>query len=329
MKILVTGAAGFIGFHTAKRLLEDRDRIVVGIDNMNDYYDPILKYKRNAILKKNKNYRFYKADICNRKKINFIFKKEKPEVVIHLAAQAGVRYSLKDPWVYANSNYIGTLSIFEAARKHGVMRVLYASSSSVYGSNKKSPFSESDRTDSPLSLYAATKKANEVLAHSYNHLFGMNMIGFRFFTVYGPWGRPDMAIFRFVRSIRGNLKITLYNKGNMSRSFTYIDDIVEPLLLFVDKNEDYGNRIYNLDGTISIKIKPLVKLLEKVLDTKAKIKFGPMYIADVPKTESDTSTIKKDTGFSAKTPIEIGLRKFTEWYMENEPWLTKLQKPKQ
>lgn len=329
MKILITGTAGFIGFHTAKKLLARKGVTVIGLDNMNDYYDPLLKSKRNAILKKYPNYHFYKVEIENAKKVENIFKKEKPDAVIHLAAQAGVRYSLENPWVYANSNYLGTLSIFEASRKNNVSRVLYASSSSVYGSNTKVPFSETDRTDTPLSLYAATKKANESLAHAYHHLFGIDMIGFRFFTVYGPWGRPDMALFQFVKSIREGSQITLYNKGNMNRSFTYIDDITEPLIRFLDKKGKLGNKIYNLGGGAPTSVRGTVQMIEGFLKTKANITFGPMHVADVQTTNSDVRAIKKDVNFTPKISMEKGLKLFIAWYLENETWVTKLSKPKQ
>ena len=328
MKVLVTGTAGFIGFHTAQNLLK-KGYVVVGLDNLNDYYDPRLKQRRNAILKQNKKYKFYKVDIADKEKINKIFRKEKPSLVIHLAAQAGVRYSLENPWAYASANYLGTLSIFEAARHNGIKRVLYASSSSVYGSNTKMPFEEDDRTDTPLSLYAATKKANEVLAHAYHYLFGMDMIGFRFFTVYGPWGRPDMAFFNFINNIQRGNPIVLYNKGNMWRSFTYVDDIVRHLVHFVGKKQKPGARIYNLGGDRPIKVADLVKEFERVLDKKAIITHAPMHRADVVRTNADTSKIKKDTGFAPKTPIKQGLKKFADWYLEHEAWLTKLAKAKQ
>jgi UDP-glucuronate 4-epimerase len=329
MRILITGTAGFIGFHVALRLLGRKGTTVIGLDNMNDYYDPILKRKRNAILKKYKNYRFYKVDIENAKRVGSIFKKEKPNVVIHLAAQAGVRYSLENPWIYANSNYLGTLSIFEASRHNKVDRVLYASSSSVYGSNTKTPFSETDRTDTPLSLYAATKKANEVLAYAYHHLFGMDMVGFRFFTVYGPWGRPDMALFNFVKAIHEGGKITLFNKGNMSRSFTYINDVIEPLVRFLDVKKKLGYRIYNLGGGAPTTVKTMVKMLETILKKKAIIFFGPMHVADVPTTNSDIRAIKKDIKFTPRVSMSKGLKKFVQWYLEHENWLSKLEKPKQ
>src|SRR4051812_4806152 len=320
MKIVVTGSAGFIGFHVASRLLKEGHK-VVGIDNVNDYYDPKLKLRRNAILKKNKRYKFYKEDIAEAKKINQIFKKEKPDLVIHLAAQAGVRYSLLNPWVYDRSNNLGTLSIFEAAREHGVKRVLYASSSSVYGTNTKMPFSEEHRIDTPISLYAATKRANEGMAHAYNYLHGMDMVGFRFFTVYGPWGRPDMAFFNFIKNIRSGKEVVLFNAGNMWRSFTYVDDVVDSLVHFVDMQHKAGHRIYNLGGDRPIKVADLIKEFEKVLKTKAIVRHEPMHKADVLKTHADTRKIKKDTGFAPHTSVSKGLREFVKWYLEHEKWL--------
>lgn len=328
MKVLVTGTAGFIGFHTANRLLRD-GHVVVGIDNLNDYYDPKLKLRRNSLLKKNKNYKFYKVDIADKDKIEKVFKKEKPDAVIHLAAQAGVRYSLENPWVYDRSNHLGTLSIFENARKYGVTRVLYASSSSVYGTNTEMPFSEKHRIDNPISLYAASKRANEGLAHTYHYLFGMDMIGFRFFTVYGPWGRPDMAFFNFIKNIQDGTPVVLYNEGNMWRSFTYVDDVVDSLVHFVDKKHKTGHRVYNLGGSEVIKVSDLIKHFEKALQKKAIIKHEPMHKADVLKTHADTSKIKKDTGKSPKTKINKGLKEFVDWYLENERWLKKLAKAKQ
>jgi UDP-glucuronate 4-epimerase len=328
MKILVTGSAGFIGFHVAHRLLTD-GHSVVGLDNINDYYDPSLKTRRNKLLAEFKKYKFYKVDIADEKKIETIFKKEKPETVVHLAAQAGVRYSILNPWVYAKSNYYGTLSIFEAAHKAGIKRVLYASSSSVYGKNQESPFKETHRTNTPMSLYAATKKANEVLAHAYNHLFGVDMVGFRFFTVYGPWGRPDMAFFNFVDNIQKGKTITLYNKGNMWRSFTYVDDVVEALVRFLEKKQKAGHRIYNIGGDSLVRVGDLIKEFENILDKKAVVKHEPKHIADVLKTHADTKKLKKDIGFVPKTSIKKGLKKFTDWYLKEEKWLSKLAKAKQ
>ena len=328
MKILVTGTAGFIGFHVAHRLLTDGHSIV-GLDNINDYYDPTLKIRRNKLLKEFKKYTFYKVDIAEEKKVEKIFTKEKPDTVIHLAAQAGVRYSLLNPWLYAKSNHIGTLSIFEAARKTGIKRVLYASSSSVYGKNTQMPFKESHTTDTPMSLYAATKKANEVMAHAYNHLFGMDMIGFRFFTVYGPWGRPDMAFFYFIDSIQKDKPVTLYNKGNMWRSFTYIDDVVEALVRFVEKKHKPGHRVYNIGGDSLVKVGDLIKEFEVVLSKKAEIQHQEKHIADVLKTHADTSSLKRAIGFVPKTHIKTGLKNFVEWYLKHEKWLSKLAKAKQ
>lgn len=327
MRILVTGSAGFIGFHTAKRLLDD-GHVVIGLDDLNEYYDLRLKIKRNSLLKKYKAYRFYRIDIAEKDRVEKIFKKEKIELVIHLAAQAGVRYSMENPWVYDRSNNLGTLSIFEAARLTGVRRVLYASSSSVYGTNTKMPFSEKDRTDTPISLYAATKKANELLAHTYHYLYGMDMIGFRFFTVYGPWGRPDMAFFRFIDNIKQGVPITLYNNGNMWRSFTYVDDVVEVLVRFAEKKHSSSHRIYNI-GSKVVRVGGLIPIFEKYLKRKAIIVHEPMHKADVLKTHADISAIRKDIQFVPKTHINTGIRGFIDWYLEHESWLSKLAKPKQ
>lgn len=327
MKVIVTGTAGFIGFHVASRLLKD-GHSVVGIDNLNDYYDPRLKEKRNAILKKNKKYKFYKADIADKDVIDKIFKKEKAVLAIHLAAQAGVRYSLENPWIYDRSNHLGTLSIFEAAKTHGIKRVIYASSSSVYGTNKKWPFSESHRTDTPISLYAATKKANESLAHAYHYLYGIDMIGLRFFTVYGPWGRSDMAFFNFVDNIRKGNTIVLYNKGNMWRSFTYVDDVAEVIKRFMHKKHKAGHHIYNI-GSEPVRVADLVSEFEKVLKTRAKVRHEPMHKADVLKTHADVRAIKRDIKYVPKTSVGKGLKKFVEWYLEHEHWLSKLDKAKQ
>ena len=258
MTILITGSAGFIGFHTARYLL-DRGDTVVGIDNFNDYNDPKIKEKRNSILEKHKGFKVYRKSIADYEALKKIFDIEKPDHVIHLAAQAGVRYSLKNPWAYADSNYVGTLNIFEAAHAHSIHSVTYASSSSVYGKNTKTPFAESDRTDTPISTYAASKKANELLAYSYHHLYKMNMIGLRFFTVYGEFYRLDMALFKFAKNIFLGKPITLHGKGKMLREFTHVDDIVRGIVATIDKKIT-GYKIYNLGGGETVQLMKFLKL---------------------------------------------------------------------
>ncbi|MFA5841385.1 MAG: GDP-mannose 4,6-dehydratase [Candidatus Paceibacterota bacterium] len=327
-KILVTGTAGFIGFHLAKELLRDKDCEVVGIDSITDYYDVRMKQKRNEVLKKYSNYTFYKVNLADYKKLENIIKKEKPEAIIHLAAQAGVRYSLTNPWAYEQSNYLGTLNIFEASKNFGIKRVLFASSSSVYGSNKKVPFSEKDIVDHPISIYAASKKANEVLAHSYHHLYGTETAGMRFFTVYGEYGRPDLALFKFTKNILLDKPIDVYNGGKMMRDFTYVDDIVAGIIGILNKR-DLKYEIYNLGGDNPVSLMGFIRLIEKFLGKKAKINFMPLQPGDVTKTMADISKAKKEIGFEPKTRIEDGTEKFIRWFLENKNWLLKLEDPKQ
>ncbi|MEI7718975.1 MAG: NAD-dependent epimerase/dehydratase family protein [archaeon] len=291
-KILVTGTAGFIGFHLAKELLK-QGNYIIGLDCINDYYDPRIKNKRNQILIKNKNYKFYKQDITNFEELNKIIKEENPEAIVHLAAQAGVRYSLTNPWAYENANNLGTLNIFESAKLNKINRVIFASSSSVYGNNKKIPFLESDRTDTPISLYAASKKSNEVLAHSYHHLYGIQTAGLRFFTVYGPLGRPDLALFKFAKSILQDKPINLYNNGDMGRDFTFVEDIVSGIIGAINK-KDLKYEIYNLGGDNPVTLKRFVELIEENLHKKAKINLLPMQPGDVKETYADISKAKKD-----------------------------------
>lgn len=327
-KILVTGAAGFIGYHLAERLLADGHR-VIGVDNVNDYYDPRIKRRRLALLGENKHFRFYEQDITDYNAFLAIVKKEKPDELVHLAAQAGVRYSLVNPWAYAQANYLGTLNAFEVAKHQKLPRVVYASSSSVYGANKKSPFSEDDRVATPLSLYAATKKANEVLAHSYHHLYGMETVGLRFFTVYGRWGRPDMALFKFVRRIAAGNPIELYNSGRMKRSFTHVSDIAGAIATLVTKPPKGAYRLYNLGGDEAVPLTTFVKLIEKNLGKKAVIVPLPLQAGDVAATVADCSRARKDLGYLPKTAIAEGIADFVAWYREEEVFLTKLKEPKQ
>lgn len=327
-RVLVTGTAGFIGFHTAKELLKNKSCIVVGVDNMSDYYDVRIKQRRNEVLKKYPNYRFYKTNIADYKKLEDIVKKEKPEAIIHLAAQAGVRYSLINPWAYAESNYLGTLNIFEIAKNHGIKRVLFASSSSVYGKNKETPFMESHRVDHPISVYAASKKANELLAHSYYHLYGTETAGMRFFTAYGEYGRPDMALFKFTKNILLDKPINVYNKGAMMRDFTHVDDIVSGIIGILNK-KDLKYEIYNLGGNNPIPLMDFIKLIERKLDKKAKIYFLPLQQGDVVSTVADISKTREHVGFEPKVNAKEGVEKFIDWFLENKEWLFELDEAKQ
>jgi UDP-glucuronate 4-epimerase len=327
MKILITGTAGFIGFHLAQDLLS-KGYNIVGLDNLNSYYDVKLKLKRNEILKKSKHYKFYKQDLKNSKKINDIVSKEKPEIIIHLAAQAGVRYSLTNPQAYEISNNLGTMNVFEAAKNNNIKRVIFASSSSVYGNNKKMPFSEKDKTHTPVSLYASTKKANEVLAHSYHHLYGIEMAGLRFFTVYGTHSRPDMAAFKFCKNIILQKEITVYNHGDMTRNFTYVTDIVQGINGCILKKE-LKYEIYNLGGDKQVQLLEFIKLIEKHLGKKAKLKFLPMQAGDVKETVANISKAKKDLKYKPKVGMDEGVRLFCEWFLENKDWLLELEESKQ
>jgi len=319
MTILITGAAGFIGFHTAKALLERGER-VIGIDNLNDYYDVSLKEARLEILNKYKNFLFYPSDISDANDILGIGKSH-PEIkkIVHLGAQAGVRYSLENPFAYVASNLVGQVVMLELCRAlPNLEHFVYASSSSVYGGNTKLPFSVSDNVDTPLSLYAATKKSDELLTHSYSHLFGIASTGLRFFTVYGPWGRPDMATYLFAKNILAGKPITVFNNGEMKRDFTYIDDIVDGILGTLEnpptKRPPY--KIYNLGNNRSENLMHFIKILEQALGKEAIIEFAPMHPGDVMETYADIIDAKKDFGFSPKTSIEEGLPKFAQWYKE-------------
>jgi len=327
--ILVTGAVGFIGFHVAKRLLHD-GHDVVGLDNMNAYYDPSLKEGRCAELAKFNRLRFVKLDLADRDAMRSLFKEHRFPHVVHLAAQAGVRYSLVDPFAYVDSNLTGFATILEGCRHNGTRHLLYASSSSVYGSNTKMPFSVHDNVDHPLSLYGASKKANELMAHAYAHLFGLPMTGLRFFTVYGPWGRPDMAVWIFAKSIIAGEPIKLFNNGNMRRDFTYIDDVVESVVRLVDRppaanpnfsgtSPDPGSssapwRVYNIGNNKPVELLDVVRLLEEAIGKKAKLELMPMQPGDVPATYADVDDLMHDVGFRPSTPIAEGIARFVEWY---------------
>ncbi|MFZ2500790.1 MAG: NAD-dependent epimerase/dehydratase family protein [Minisyncoccia bacterium] len=327
-KAVVTGAAGFIGFHVAKELLEQGWN-VVGIDFMTDYYDPRIKHKRLAILKKYPTFRFYKVNIAKYSALEKVLTLENPDEIIHLAAQAGVRYSLTNPWTYIESNELATLNIFEAAKRLSLSRVVYASSSSVYGKNKKSPMSELDRTDAQISVYASTKKANESLAHSYNHLYGIEMIGLRFFTVYGVWGRPDLALFKFVKNILAGKQIDVYNRGKMKRSFTHVSDIVAGIVAILEKKSHGRNEIYNLGGAEAMPLLAFIKSIEQEVGRKAKKNMMPMQAGDVRETVADWSKAHKDLGFIPKISMSDGIAEFVQWFRDNEQFLQTLHEPKQ
>ncbi len=309
--ILVTGGAGFIGFHVTKVLLERGDKVII-VDNFNDYYDPKIKHARMSQIKKHKNLKIYKSDISDFKSLMKIFKKYKFDKICHLAAQAGVRYSIKDPFRYELWNNLGTLNVFEAAKRNNVKDIVYASSSSVYGGNKKVPFSEDDNVDSPVSFYAATKKCNELYAHAYSHLYGLNCTGLRFFTVYGPWGRPDMALFKFTKNIIEGKPIDVYNRGNMKRDFTYVADIVKGIIAAINKPQKYA--IFNLGNNKPIKLGKFIQIIEKTIGKKAKKNLMPMQAGDVMVTYADIKKSKKILKFNPETNIEEGIANFIKWY---------------
>jgi UDP-glucuronate 4-epimerase len=310
--ILVTGCAGFIGFHLTRTLLQKGIR-VVGIDNLNEYYDPQLKQRRLALLKQHDGFSFHKIDICDLEALRAVFAQNPIEKVCHLAAQAGVRYSLQNPFAYQKSNNEGFLNMLECVRAHTVKNFVFASTSSVYGKNTKLPFTESDVTDSPITLYAATKKANELTAHAYSHLFGIPCSGLRFFTVYGPWGRPDMALFLFTKAMLENRPIDVFNNGQMKRNFTYVEDIVQGIMLVLDHPRPF--EIYNLGNNRTENLMEFIQEIEKNLGRKAVYNFLPMQMGDVPATEADISKIAA-LGFKPQTNIDVGVRNFIQWYKE-------------
>lgn len=329
MTSLVTGVAGFIGFHLARRLLQ-QEQPVVGLDNVNDYYDVSLKQARLSELNKLHGFRFVRLDIAERDELDKLFAASKFDVVINLAAQAGVRYSVVNPHAYIRSNIDGFVNILEACRHSAVRHLIYASSSSVYGAVTKMPFSVHQNVDHPISIYGASKKANELLAHSYSHLFGLPTTGLRFFTVYGPWGRPDMALFIFTRAILANEPIQIFNHGRMARDFTYIDDIVEGVVRLVDRlptpNANWSGdspdpatsaapyRVYNIGSHRPESVMHLVEVLESYLGRKAVKQFLPMQQGDVPATYADVDDLARDIGFAPRTPLETGVERFVEWY---------------
>jgi UDP-glucuronate 4-epimerase len=329
MKVLVTGAAGFIGMHVCERLLARGDE-VVGVDNLNDYYDVALKEARLARLTPNPRFRFSRLDIAEREGIAALFARERPQRVINLAAQAGVRYSLQNPHAYVDSNVVGFVNILEGCRHSGVEHFVYASSSSIYGGNERMPFSEHDNVDHPVSLYAATKKANELMAHTYSHLFNLPTTGLRFFTVYGPWGRPDMALFLFTKAILEDRPIDVFNHGKMRRDFTYIDDIAEGVIRVLDRppqaSPDFDKqtpdpatswapyRLFNIGNHQPVELMAYIEALEQALGKKATKNFLPLQDGDVPATYADTAELKRVTGFSPAMSVTEGVRRFVEWY---------------
>ncbi len=312
---LITGSAGFIGFHLSRKLLSEGFN-VIGIDNLNNYYDQKIKQDRNKILKKYKNYRFNKIDIKDYKKLDGIFKKKSIHCVVNLAAQAGVRYSLKNPKSYIENNINGFFNILELSKKYKVKKFVYASTSSVYGLQKKFPLKENFNTDNPIQLYAATKKSNELMATSYSHLYKMDTVGLRFFTVYGPWGRPDMALFKFTKNIIKGKPVEVFNKGKHERDFTYVDDIVDGIFnIIINKKSKFGAKIFNIGNGKKVKLIKYIQLIEKNLNRKSKKKFLPLQKGDVIKTHSDTKLIKKHYNYKSKTEVSYGVKKFIEWYI--------------
>ncbi|MER2009550.1 MAG: NAD-dependent epimerase [Psychrobacillus sp.] len=331
MKILVTGSAGFIGFHVSKKLLEMNHEII-GIDNLNSYYESKLKIDRNKILNGLSYFTFKQVDISNKNDLEMIFSNYKPEIVINLAAQAGVRYSIENPYAYLDSNLTGFLNILEACRNYPVKHLLYASSSSVYGGNKVAPFSTNHNVDHPVSLYAATKKSNELMAHTYSHLYGIPTTGLRFFTVYGPWGRPDMAYFSFTKDIIEGNPIKVFNHGKMERDFTYIDDIVEGIVKLIprapepnpewdESTDELGAsfapyRVYNIGNNQPVQLMKFINVLEEKIGKEANKQYMEMQPGDVLRTYADVSQLERDIDFKPGTSIEEGIGKFVDWYKE-------------
>lgn len=326
MTILITGTAGFVGFHTAKKLLEYGHN-VIGIDALNDYYDVSLKESRNNILKQFNNYKFFKVLLEDKELISKLFDDYKPDIVIHLAAQAGVRYSLEEPRTYINSNIIGTFNILEECKRLEVRHLMFSSTSSVYGANKEMPFKESQKADSQMNVYSASKKACESLCHSYSHLWGIPITVFRFFTVYGTYGRPDLALFKFTKAIINDEKIDVYNNGEMYRDFTYIDDLVKSINLLMSNIPSSGRqttsetydapfRIVNIGNSKKVNLMKFIETLEIVLQKKAKYNFMPLQMGDVIETHADSSYLYELTGYVPNTDIKDGIKSFVNWYLD-------------
>lgn len=335
MKVLVTGAAGFIGMHASERLLARGDE-VVGLDNLNDYYDVQLKLDRLARLTPQPGFRFVKLDVADRPGLDKLFAEERFDRVIHLAAQAGVRYSLQNPHAYVESNLVGFMNILEGCRHSQVQHLVYASSSSVYGGNTKMPFSEHHSVDHPVSIYAATKKANELMAHTYSHLYGLPTTGLRFFTVYGPWGRPDMALFLFTKAMLEGRAIDVFNYGKMQRDFTYVDDIVEGVIRVLDRPAEPDSRydpstadparssapyrVFNIGNQGPVELMAFVEAIEQALGMKAEKNLLPIQPGDVPATFADVSELEEWTDFHPGTPISLGVSRFVDWYKRYFRW---------
>ena len=348
-KILVTGAAGFIGFHFIKRLIKEGDWQIVGLDNINDYYDVNLKharlsetgilqnkieYNKHVLSEGEARYKFIKLDLIDKENILKLFEEESFDYAVNLAAQAGVRYSLENPQAYIDSNINGFFNILEGCRLYPVKHLVYASSSSVYGNNKKTPFSESDRVDHPISLYAATKKSNELMAYTYSHLYNLPATGLRFFTVYGPWGRPDMAYFKFTKAILNGEPIDVYNNGNMLRDFTYIDDVIEGVYRVItrmpngNKEEKINNsatcsapyKIYNIGNSRPVLLTDFIKVLEAQIGKTARKNFLPIQQGDAKETNSDVTDLEKNINYKPMVPIEVGIKNFLKWYFKYKKW---------
>ncbi len=331
-KILITGSAGFIGFHLARHLLQ-KEYTILGLDGFTPYYDINLKKNRTKILEKFENFKNYNIMLEDIESLTKIFDHEKPNYVVHLAAQAGVRYSLEKPRSYLNSNLIGTFNVLEVSKKFNIKHLLIASTSSVYGDNEDIPFNENQKSDMPLSFYAATKKSNEVMAHSYSYSFNLPITAFRFFTVYGPWGRPDMALFKFTKLILSNKPIDVYNNGNMKRDFTYVEDLVKSIINLIPIVPNHRKktdklipgdslskvapyRIINIGNSKTVDLMRFIEILEKILNKKAIIHFKKMQVGDVKETHSDSSLLEKLTKFRPNTDIKIGVKKFVDWYLD-------------
>jgi UDP-glucuronate 4-epimerase len=318
-RVFLTGCAGFIGFHLGQRLLQSGFQ-VLGLDNLNPLYNGGLKERRLELLRRNPGFEFIHGDVADRSCVQKIFREQEFGPVLHLAAQAGVRYSLENPYVYVESNLVGFVNLIEEAQRRKVPHFVYASSSSVYGANRKLPFSEHDNVDNPISLYAATKKSNELIAHVYAHLYDLPVTGLRFFTVYGPWGRPDMAMFKFCKAIFEDHPIEVYNHGKMRRDFTYIDDVVESVMRVMEQPPASGDtpryRVFNIGNNRPVELMYLIKVLEEKTGRKAKIEFKPMQPGDVPETYADIEDLAHSINYRPKTSIEVGVGRFVDWYRE-------------